>query len=489
MSPRRLREFAVALISAVVLTAVSRGEEPAARARQPVPATAELTRAESTVQDVYKAEFAKRDDASRAALARKLLRESTDKNNDPATRYVLMRDASDEALAADDVATALAALEAMAAEFADKPSDLRLSFLGKAARRVTDPQGAAAVTEAGLRWIDEAVAADDYEQAMTKLAPLVEPEVSRCRDASLQTRYHDRIKEVRGVHEEFLRAQAAMKALAEKPDDPKANLAVGRYLCFAKGEFKSGIPMLVKSGDPVLASLASRDLAGAGTFDDKLNLGDAWAGYGPKHQDVARGCMIRAQFWYLSAMKGAKGLARARLMKKLSVLPPGPDFTLLTEIWGEKETGEQSGGVSGPSDDLPQTPGLLTGFQYATSPWESRNKIWTIRPIYVTAAGRSFGRFHPKELHEGQGHVIEAKPGYAIGAISVDSGDRVFGMRLRFMRAHGVVLDPDDSYDSPWIGSQGTAKAKDLGGDGRAVVGAHILAGGDFEGIALIQLK
>jgi len=484
-----LAQFAAAFILLALLALIAQGEEPAVPVRQPLPAAAELNKVEAAVQDVYKADFAKRDDASRAALARTLLRESADQNNNAATRYVLMRDASDAALAANDVATALAALDAMAAGFAEKLSDLRLSFLGNAARRVTDPRGAAAVAEAGLRWMNEAIAADDYEQAMTKLAPLVEPQVSRCRDTALQTRYHERTKEIRGVHEEFLHAQASLKTLQEKPDDPKANPAVGRYFCFAKGDFKSGLPMLVKGGEPALASLASRDLAGVSGFDDKQKLGDAWADYGLKHQDVSRGCMIRSQFWYLSAMKEAKGLARAVLMKKLSVLPPGPDFSLLKEMWGQTETSERSGGVNGPSDDLPQTPGLLAGFEYITSPWEGRNKIGSIRPVFVTEAGRSVGHYHPWAFPEAKAQVIEAKPGYAVGAISVDAGDRVFGIRIRFMRVHGVVLDPDDSYDSPWIGSQGTAKARDFGGDGRALVGAHIFAGGDFEGIAIIQLK
>jgi hypothetical protein len=67
----------------------------------PVP-PAELTRAESTVAEIFKDDFAKHDDASRAALAKKLLKESSDESNDTATRYVLMRDAGDTALAAHD---------------------------------------------------------------------------------------------------------------------------------------------------------------------------------------------------------------------------------------------------------------------------------------------------------------------------------------------------------------------------------------------------
>ena len=40
---------------------------------------------------------------------------------------------------------------------------------------------------------------------------------------------------------ELKRAQAT---LADKPDDPSANLMVGRQVCFVQGDWSRGLPML-----------------------------------------------------------------------------------------------------------------------------------------------------------------------------------------------------------------------------------------------------
>ncbi|MBI3877243.1 MAG: hypothetical protein HY300_15015, partial [Verrucomicrobia bacterium] len=49
---------------------------------------------------------------------------------------------------------------------------------------------------------------------------------------------------------------AAAWGLAITPDDPGANLAVGQFLCFVKGDWESGLPLLAKSDDNVLKTLA-----------------------------------------------------------------------------------------------------------------------------------------------------------------------------------------------------------------------------------------
>ncbi len=95
--------------------------------KQPVPPASDLAKLESTVQDLYKSQFAKRDDADRSALGKRLLREANDSTNDVATKFVLLRDAGGIALAAGDVPTALAALDARGAQFDENIHDLRLS--------------------------------------------------------------------------------------------------------------------------------------------------------------------------------------------------------------------------------------------------------------------------------------------------------------------------------------------------------------------------
>lgn len=70
--------------------------------------------------------------------------------------------------------------------------------------------------------------------------------------------------------------------------------------------------------------------------------------------------------------------------------------------------------------------------------------------------------------------IIEAKEGYAVGALVVMSDIVVRGFRITFMRiVDDNHLDPKDSYQSPWIGTRIHGQEQILGGDGRPVIGFY----------------
>ena len=63
-------------------------------------------------------------------------------------------------------------------------------------------------------------------------------------------------------------AKKSLAILFEKPDDPDANLKFGKYRCFIKSDWKSGLPMLAHGNDPALKSLAAEEIAGTNAADD-----------------------------------------------------------------------------------------------------------------------------------------------------------------------------------------------------------------------------
>ena len=67
-------------------------------------------------------------------------------------------------------------------------------------------------------------------------------------------------------------AKAGEKTLESMPDDPAANLAVGKWYCLQVGDWKKGIPQLAKSGDAKLAAAAAAE-SGA----KLLEAADAWS--------------------------------------------------------------------------------------------------------------------------------------------------------------------------------------------------------------------
>jgi hypothetical protein len=89
----------------------------------------------------------------------------------------------------------------------------------------------------------------------------------------------------------------------------------------------------------------------------------------------------------------------------------------------------------------------------------------------------------------GQTRVL-AKPGYAVGAITVKANHFVNSIQITFMKlnADNSGLDPKDSYTSPWQGPDvDGAKETKLGGDGRKVIGVYLNKFGILEGLALVM--
>jgi hypothetical protein len=68
--------------------------------------------------------------------------------------------------------------------------------------------------------------------------------------------------------------------------------------------------------------------------------------------------------------------------------------------------------------------------------------------------------------------VLKAKEGYAVGAITCKYGSfNLDGCSLTFMKVVAGNLDPNDSYESEWVGSAAPKRPMKLGGDGVPIVG------------------
>ena len=85
----------------------------------------------------------------------------------------------------------------------------------------------------------------------------------------------------------------------------------------------------------------------------------------------------------------------------------------------------------------------------------------------------------------------DAKPacrwrGYAVGAIVAKTGGNVDGFKVVFMRVGKQMLDPNDSYESEWLGGRGGGDETLLSGEGNPIVGVYGRCGGWVDAIGLI---
>ncbi len=141
------------------------------------------------------------------------------------------------------------------------------------------------------------------------------------------------------------------------------------------------------------------------------------------------------------------------------------------------KTVRQGGGGGGAFDEVGPAGSRLVGFHLVDG-----GAINVLQPMYRGPGGVVAGVSHGG--NPGTAVDVIAKEGYAVGAISVRSGEWIDAMRVVFMRIRGKRLDPSDSYESPWYGGSGGGETK-LGGDGSPVVGVFGASGDNIDSIGL----
>jgi hypothetical protein len=132
--------------------------------------------------------------------------------------------------------------------------------------------------------------------------------------------------------------------------------------------------------------------------------------------------------------------------------------------------------------DLPRQGGLLIGFDVGLGRFVDREVVYALRPLYLTADGEipteRYGLFVDRNLpnqtiktkvsHQVR---VKAKPGYAVGGVTIRTGLAIDGMSLTFIRIAGQALDSRDVYVSEWVGNSSGGREATLGGGGNLIVG------------------
>jgi hypothetical protein len=292
---------------------------PPASIRQPEPAAAALKEAEKKVRDLYKADYARRTPADLQTLAQRFLQEGLSTADEATVRYVYLREARDLAAQAADAALAMSAADQLGKLFAVDTAALKSAALAAVERAVRTPEAAATLVEVRLALAEEALAADQFDAA-TAHAAKAEPVARHTGDAALLARVQARIKEIGDVRAAVPAVRAAEKTLEEKPDDPAASLAAGRFWCLVKGIWEKGLPLLARGSDAAMKAAAARDLAKPATPADQVAAGDAWWDLAEKASGTPKARMTaRAMGWYQQAWPTLSSLGKSKLRDRAKV--------------------------------------------------------------------------------------------------------------------------------------------------------------------------
>ena len=295
-------------------------EAEAEKQRLPAPSDAEQEEAMKLARELYKDEYAKTKTAEeRQALAKKILEKAEESGNDAAGAFVLFRLARDMAVQAGDGQAAFEAIEAMAERYVVDAVEMKSDVLTGFAKKARTPADHASLAEHLLNVIDDAVAEDKLAQA-GELGKLALAEATKARDKELLVTTRARLKDVQQAAKTFAEFEAAKAALAEKPDDPEANLAAGAYLCFVKGDWQMGLPHLAKGSDAELKAVAGQEISSPPTeLAGQLKLGDAWWDLGQAAKAAKKNALLwHAGTWYEQAQAESSGLAKTKIETRLA---------------------------------------------------------------------------------------------------------------------------------------------------------------------------
>ena len=170
--------------------------------------------------------------------------------------------------------------------------------------------------------MQKAMDENDFDAAK-ELGKLALAEANKSRDKGTIQQVRSAGKNLQSAEKAFVDAEAAFKTLKENPEDPDANAVVGKYTCFVKGEWDTGLPMLAKGSDTTLKDLAVTDLQKPVNPEERVALADAWYERASKEGTSARkGLQVRAAHWYWLAFSGLQGLQKVKAEKRMKSLAP-----------------------------------------------------------------------------------------------------------------------------------------------------------------------
>jgi WD40 repeat protein len=290
--------------------------KPKAPARAAVPDAGAQDAALKTVRDLFKEEYARKDQADRVALAAKLLQKGKETTDDPAGRYVLFNEARELAAKVGEVEAALRAANEMARAYTIQPLAVKTDTLVRASDALQTPAAQQAMVDSSLHVMDEALAQDQFDSAWT-LVSLAEAAAFQLGNSQVLATVQQRSQDLKDWQEEYEEVREAEQTLKKQPKEPDASLVVGSYRCFRKGQWERGLPLLAQCDDADLQAAAAKELARPSDAAAQVELADRWWELAQADHAGARAMRRRALYWYQRALPRLTGLTQTRVEKRV----------------------------------------------------------------------------------------------------------------------------------------------------------------------------
>lgn len=285
------------------------GVPPAKRFNKPDPA--KVRQNYQAFADLYKSRFEMEKTATeRVILAKEMYEQAKQMTQDPAGQFALLQLARQTAARSGNLQLAMKTVDTAAKNFDMDPYSLRVEVMELLINKDLCDKSKLLVEADKL--FEAAFERDDFDTATSMYSILH----ASARKQSNRTSYRElsmRRRKLELARAAYVKVKRTLDLLAQNPDDPKANLAGGRYYCFVKGQWKAGLRMLAKSEDKGLASVAEMDGGSFGNGAAALAVADQWWRLAEKERRFQRELRLRAVSHYLRALPQlATGIDRVK---------------------------------------------------------------------------------------------------------------------------------------------------------------------------------
>ena len=258
-------------------------------------------------------------------------------------KYVLLDKAAELAAEGSDPARALAIVDQLGATFEIDLLQAKVRVLENCATAATTPAAIGDLVKNADAVIDAALDEEQFDVAVDVAAEVYRACSKSCgkefRKQALQRR-----KDVEDLAQRWKQIKQARAKLETSPDDPQANLMLGKYLCFEMGDWQQGLPHLAKGDDAELKQLAARDTSlPPADPNEQAKLGDAWWDLAQSRKGEEKAALAaRAGYWYEQAVpKMPAGLAKSRIEKRMIQMMTVSKKPLLQSSRRKKELKEE----------------------------------------------------------------------------------------------------------------------------------------------------
>ena len=277
--------------------------------RDPVPVSIEVEEAMDRLRQVYALDISNAvSNTKKVNLAKKMLEAADSMQENPADAYALMIAAGRMAESAGAADVMVDAVDQRVGRFEldayEENVNSLIQFADNARATPEEVGGADRYNERAMIVIYAAATENDFTRA-SKIARycarlIATQKTGETPLSRMMNRLSSQLSNARGAYEQ---AKEHLTTIRINPEDNEAKAKFGQFLCFLKGDWDNGLPLLANTTNSDLANVVQQDMSRPTETAEQIELADSWWNLSQRAGGIYRqAAQDRAVMWYELAL-------------------------------------------------------------------------------------------------------------------------------------------------------------------------------------------